>query len=151
MYPGKKRKIEGDSERESVVVSVQSSSSRRPSETALFSQTLNNRDRASRIEAKIREKELAFAQVNPMTCQKPSDKETMDYLKKLGIRSGFAKTSLVSGIPRPTFSRNGQIAFVSGKTIRIVPTVPIEKKAEKAYSPAETVMKHTTVVKNLDD
>jgi len=45
----------------------------------------------------------------------------MDFLKNLGIGGGFAKTSLRSGIPRPCFSPNGQLAFVSGDKIRIVP------------------------------
>ncbi len=85
-----------------------------------------------------------------MTCTKPNDKETIEFLKAIGINKGFSKTSLRSGIPRPTFSPNGQIAFVSGKKIRIVPTVSIEKNI-KPYTPAETVLKHLQIGQNLGD
>ena len=147
---GRKRRIlESESERSSIVISVQASESQQREER-IFSKEMGSRDRASRIEERIRQRELAFSKVNPMTCKKPSDKETMDFLKKMGIQSGFAKTSLVSGVARPTFSPNGQIAFVCGNKIRVVQTPHIEDKGTH-FSPAEAVIKHTKVGKGLDD
>ncbi len=92
-----------------------------------FREQMTTHDRAKRVEDAIKRRELAFAKVNPLTCAKPSDKETMDYLRqKLGLKSGFAKTSLRSGIPRPCFNPNGQITFVSGKKIKIVQVAKTE-------------------------
>ena len=92
----------------------------------LYSHEYAGKTKTMEVQEKIRERENLFKQASPLTCQKPSNKETMDYLNKLGIRSGFAKTSLRSGIPRPCFSPNGQIAFVSGDKIRVVSTLPIK-------------------------
>lgn len=63
----------------------------------------------------------------------------------MGLKSGLAKTSLRSGITRPCFSPNGQIAFVNGGKIQVVPIKPIE--AENTFSPASTVLKHTLIEK----
>lgn len=72
----------------------------------------------------IRKREALFKKVSPLTCEKPSDEQVLKELKSIGITKGFANTSFKSGIPRPTFSPNGQIAFVVGNKIRIVNTKP---------------------------
>ena len=113
----------------------------------LFSTQLQQRDKASRIDEAIRQKEIAFKKVSPLQCQKPSDEATIDFLKKMGLNSGFAKTSLRSGIARPCFNPNGQIAFVSGNKIRIVPTVVVESQPSKAFSPADAVLSYTQIEK----
>ena len=100
-----------------------------------FSEQVNASDLASRVAQNIRNRESAFKKVSPLTCTKPSDKQTMDYLRQnLGLKSGFAKTSLRSGIPRPCFTPNGQIAFVSGKKIKVVSTARVESAG--SFTPA---------------
>ena len=73
----------------------------------------------------------------------------------MGMNAGFAKTSLRSGIARPCFNPNGQIAFVIGNKIKIEQTQAIDKSVgpsthSKAYSPANTVLKYTQVEKKND-
>ena len=77
----------------------------------------------------------------------------MEYLKAMGLNTGFAKTSLRSGITRPCFSPNGQIAFVSGSKIKIVQTTPVDaatKAPTTPFSPASTVLNFTQVEKKND-
>lgn len=74
----------------------------------LFTTRLQSRDLAAKVEGEIRRKEIAFKKVYPMTCEKPSDAKTMDYLKNvMGLKTGFSKTSFRSGIPRPSFTPTG--------------------------------------------
>ena len=67
------------------------------------------------------------------------------------MNTGFAKTSLRSGIARPCFNPNGQIAFVSGSKIKIVQTKPVDAatkaKSTNTFSPASTVLNFTQVEK----
>ena len=103
------------------------------------------RSRAAQVEERIRQREELFKQASPLTCQKPSDKETRDYLAALGVGTRFAKTSLRSGIPRPSFGPNGQITFVHDDKIRIVQTEPV--KSPQALTMSETVLKHSHIEK----
>ena len=52
-YPGKRQHFESESERESIVID-------RANETRLFSAQLDQKDKASRIDKTIRQKELMF-------------------------------------------------------------------------------------------
>ena len=98
---------QSESERESVTIPVTQSQRATESEMRLLRSELQSRDLAAKIEGEIRRKEIAFKKVYPMTCEKPSDSETRDYLKKMGLTTGFAKTSFRSGIPRPSFTPSG--------------------------------------------
>ena len=71
----------------------------------------------------------------------------MAYLARMGLRANYAKTSLRSGIPRPCFSPNGQIAFVKDGQIRVVPTKASEAKASSNFTPADSLLKHTLIEK----
>lgn len=102
---GKRRLLDSESERDSVIIEVPSDKFKL--ETRLFHHESLLNDRAAQVEHNIRARQIAFKKVSPLTCNKPSDKETMEYLKRMGINTGFAKSSLRSGIPRPCFNPNG--------------------------------------------
>ena len=151
-FPGKRLHVESASERDSEVIDApmsERSQQRRgaPDRDGLSAYSRENaaRSRAAQVEERIRQREELFKQASPLTCQKPSDEETRDYLAALGVGTRFAKTSLRSGIPRPSFGPNGQITFVHGDKIRIVQTEPV--KSPQALAMSETVLKHSHIEK----
>jgi len=73
------------------------------------------------------QRDREFKKCNPLEIKnKPDNKATIEYLKKLGIKN-VAKTSLRQcGIPKPCFHPNGGMLFVKGKKIQVIPTVKVD-------------------------
>jgi hypothetical protein len=96
---------------------------------------------------KIKARDAQFAK-EQMASRIPNNKAT-DIIKGMqaGRQALLAKTNLRSGgMPRPCFHPNGNMAFVSGKNIKIVSTKPQDKE----FSILDVLLKWKQVAKEAD-
>jgi hypothetical protein len=77
---------------------------------------------------KIAKREETFKKCNPVTTSKPSNMETITFLKTLaGSKLRLANTSLrQGGVPRPCWHPNGTLIFVKNNKIELVKTNAVE-------------------------
>ena len=80
---------------------------------------------------------------------KPTSKETLEFLKTLTPQPKVAKTSL--RVPRPCFHPNGGMLFITGSKIQVVPVKKIDQ-VEKSYQPTKVLSDPTHVaIDQLDE
>ena len=108
---------------------------------------------AARIRARILQKDREFKECNPMDKMgikdKPTNQETLDFLKTLAPKPKVAKTSLFQ-TPRPCFHPNGGIVFTSGSKVSVIPVRPIDQVG-KSYQPSQDLSKpaHVSIDQKL--
>ena len=92
------------------------------------------------------QRDREFKKCNPLEIQnKPDNKQTMDFLKKLGVKN-VAKSSLRQcGVPKPVFHPNGGILFVNKNKVQVIPTKKIDPECETAFQPTKILDKHLKI------
>ena len=108
---------------------------------------------AARVRARIMQKDKEFKECNPIERMgikdKPTNQETLDFLKTLTPKPKVAKTSLFQ-TPRPCFHPSGGILFATGSKVSVISVKQIDQ-VEKPYQPSQVLSKpaHVSIDQKL--